>query len=445
MSESCSLPIMMTPEEFSDRYWEKQETVVDLLRAKANPNLEVDGKAIIELAIHNCEDIESLLRAKVDPDVRIRGRSLFEFETDWIPLLDAKANPNTRVGGQSLLDIAYGDKDIEHFVHLLKAKADLDNHYRWEPEYDPLRECIEDQLYTTEDTEVIQTLLESKATLDDHFVNDFVEKMILNEALKNVPKQQIGKRLAVLLTHLQPDPRCLSSAAYSGSLNCLKAILRHVPHTEERMFEALMATMLETEIIRGNDKGFFEKGLESIRLLLAHKADPDREGTTHHLRHLRGPPIHFAAEETNLDTVRILVEHKADIHQRHTRQILHVKTDGAFVGKFASVNAASYSRDKDILRYLLLQKADPDVPMIQQELEPICYAAIRGQRIMHEKHASCIRQFARAIMRASSPLPICGWFSYYVGLKKQIGSLLLGYYRPGGSEAAELSEYSTYL
>ena len=374
--------------------------------------------------------------------------NLFEQEADWIPLLDAKANPNTKIGGQSLLDIANDCREPDTFVHLLKSKANLEKNYEWEPENDPLHECIKDKLYTTEDTKVIQMLLESKATLDNIEVDYFVKQMIFDEAVVHVPKEQIGERLAVLLTHARTDPKYLSPAAYSGSLNCLRAILRHVSCTEEHLFKALMATMIETESIRRNkdERGFFEKGLQSIRLLLAHKADPNREGTVDvYMRCLKSSPIHFAVQETNLDTVRILVENKANIHQRRTRHILRVKSDGTYESTFASVNTASYSRDKDILRYLLLQKASPDVPMVEEELEPICHAAARGQRIMYEKHALCIRQFARVIMRASTSHPMCGFFSCYIGLKKQMGSLLLRYYRPGVSEAEERIEYSTYL
>ena len=146
----------------------------------------------------------------------------------------------------------------------------------------------------------------------------------------------------------------------------------------------------------------------------------------------------------HIDIVRLLVQHKADVNERGfagfravTEILMFNRPECRPMDTPLSLTAHS-----NVAKCLILNKADPDVPCIHHKTLILARNAVAASKEIREQARCCVRQYARAIAFSRCVHPLSEFFSCYIGLRKFMGGILLGYYRPTVSEDFETDMYS---
>ena len=189
--------------------------------------------------------------------------------------------------------------------------------------------------------------------------------------------------------------------------------------------------------------------VEVVNQLLTMKADANYKKGFFQMSPLASV-VSGGYNDSVMPIVELLVEHKADVNERFAVDFQSVMDLSSQIGVQPQIHyfsPLSIAQDTDVLRYILLQKSNPNVPTIYENHEPLLEAASQAIVEQRDNHLRCQRQYARALMLADreSTTALASFFGCFVGLKRQIGTLLLVYYRAGVSEDQEFSTYSQII
>lgn len=345
-------------------------------------------------------------------------------------LLEAKTDPNT------LVDSVRKEQRPDKFNLLIEYKADVSGPSVLEGWNDvtPLMLCMFSSSTEPPNVDVFRRIVQALAPgrilecVNLCFRSEYQGRK-LNQ---NDTQAAAVQCLAAVLDRVGYCPsNILKDAARFDAVLCIRYVLERFPGiSDKKKSEALL------EGVRHREMG-------AVKELLDNKADPN-----HNSRNFSPiySPLYKAVSGSgdHIDIVRLLVQHKADVNERVFAGFRSVTEILMFNRPECRTmyTPLSLTAHSNVAKCLILNKADPDVPCIHHKTLILARNAVAASKEIREQARCCVRQYARAIAFSRCVHPLSEFFSCYIGLRKFMGGILLGYYRPTVSEDFETDMYS---